>query len=75
MINMAKILKSNFQADKVIISDFQYRVVRDFDADLPHDPLVNQEAIEQRGLVYDSQLRAYRDEDRCLIADEFGQPF
>lgn len=47
----------------------------DFDADLSPDHPSNQKAAEQRGLVYDRRERVYRDEDGCLIRDEFGQPF
>mgnify|MGYP001564536220 CR=1 FL=1 len=45
----------------------------EFDADWSLENPVNQEAARQRGWEYDSMERVYRDEDGCLMADEFGQ--
>jgi len=70
----ATLVTSNFQAPQIRISNFQHIVLRDFDADWSPDHLVNVEAARQRGLVYDSGIGYYVDEDGCLIRDHFGQP-
>ncbi len=68
------ILTSNFQAPIEVVSNFQYRVIRHFDPDFsPEDYSANQEAAQQRGLVYNPDNKSYVDEDGCLIRDEFGQ--
>jgi hypothetical protein len=69
------ILKSNFQAPIETISNFQYKVVRNFDSDLSPEHPANQEAAQQRGLVYSPNRASYIDEDGCLIRDRFGQPY
>jgi hypothetical protein len=69
---MSRIIVSNFQKPIEIISDFQYKVNGNFDADFSPANPVNQEAAKQRGLHFDSEKRAYVDEDGCLMADEFG---
>ena len=46
-----------------------------FDPDFgPNNP-VNIEAGRQKGWTYDLQKRSYVDDEGCLMADEFGQPF
>ena len=47
----------------------------EFDSDLPPDSEHNRRVAERKGLVYDSNKKAYVDEDGCLIRDRYGQPF
>jgi hypothetical protein len=47
----------------------------DFDSDFSPEHPTNQEAAQQRGLVYNPDNESYLDEDGCLIKDKFGQPY
>ncbi len=47
----------------------------DFDPDFSPEHPNNIEAARQRGWEYDPVKSAYIDEDGCLMADEFGDPF
>lgn len=44
-----------------------------FDPDLSPENPQNKEAARARRLVYDRRARVYKDEDGCIIRDEFGQ--
>jgi hypothetical protein len=44
-----------------------------FDPDLSPEHETNKEAARVRRLTYDRLNRVYRDEDGCLVRDEFGQ--
>jgi len=44
-----------------------------FDSDLSPEHPTNIEAARQRGLEYDSRLKAYTDDEGCLIRDKYGQ--
>jgi hypothetical protein len=65
---------SNFQLPRVVRSNFQYYIPWGFDASSNPNSSMDREAANQRGLVYDSGERVYRDEDGCPVRDEFGQP-
>lgn len=47
----------------------------DFDPDFGSEHPNNIEAARARGWTYNPVQEAYVDEDGCLMADKFGQPF
>ncbi len=47
----------------------------DFDSDYYAGNPVNITAAKQRALTYNFSVKAYIDEDGCLIKDEFGQSY
>jgi len=47
----------------------------DFDPDFGPEHPINIGAAKQRGWAYNSKNGCYVDEDGCLMADEYGQPF
>lgn len=44
-----------------------------FDADLPPTHPANKKAADDHQLTYKPDLRAYVDQEGCLIRDDFGQ--